>query len=159
MRLRCFYLDSRDSKTRLYMAEISSVQALSFLDSDEPIEVTEFGAYGPLGGAWVGLGDLPRLETRAALCEYLAAHDALDLVDLSVRIGPTATVETHDDGEVTFTLPNDEAAFDLLRRALPAHQAETVRTALATNRGSYVTMDGNEVCIFATFDDYLRTTA
>lgn len=159
MTSQCFLLDVHEGKTRLYMSQISTTQALDFFDPNEPIQIIEFGASVQGGNAWLTAKDLPRLDSIGALRAYLIANEHLDLVDLSVRMGAHAELSTHDDGEAHFVFPNDEAAFQVVRRVLTSAQATTVIEALVANRGQYVVIRKAGVCIFQTFEQYLRNGA
>lgn len=138
------------------MSETSTTQALALFEPSDAARLLRFGASTGHGASWFTVDDVPQLHTVGELSAFLSANSHLILVDLSVRIGASCELSTHDDGEACFALQSDSAAFDLLRRALDPEQANVAISAVASNRGHYVLLEGATARVFSTFDEVLR---
>lgn len=152
----CFSLDKIDNEARLYMSEIiRTAEALKAFPSSETIQVTEFGAKPHKVSGWVSGKDLPLLKTVGDLISYLEANDNLELIDFSGKIGADIVLSTHDDGEVSFTVANEEVALKILQQFVDPKLLNPVVAAVVGNPGKYISIPKGQVKIFDTFEDWI----
>ncbi len=154
--MKCYSLDTREGRTRLYLSETSTSAALRLLPSEAPIVITHFGAIRPAPDQWCTVADLPPLHTTGAFAAFLDDQESLEPVDVTVRIGSDVVLSTHDDGEATFTVISDLHALQLLGRSVSPQGLPLLTNALLSHRGHYVVLGEHGVSTFPTFDDFLR---
>ncbi len=151
-----FNLELLDEQTRLYVAEITTCDALKLFPISEPVIITEFGAHNDSDSGWVSKNDLPKdLCAVGAIIEFLTANQNISLVDFSGTVGEGNSLSTHDDGEATFTFLNNAKALEFLRNFTKDDLNSELLQAVLENVGKYVLYEDAKVKLFSTFQEYL----
>jgi len=138
MKVTCLYLELVEKRAQLYVAEISTAEALKIFPPSDAIQVTEFEAQVRKDNSWVSKKDLPTLNTVEEMIHYLSSSDTLELIDFAGTIGSKTEISTHDDGEAQFLVANEKSALDLLRRLIDVHLFKTIAETLLENKGKYI---------------------
>jgi hypothetical protein len=154
-----FQLQDLESRTSLYVSQISTCDALKMFDPADPLAITKFGAiltdreFNP----WLSLDALPILATVEDGVRFLEKNDdAMTLIDFFATIDGHNSLSTHDDGEAEFIFPDRTRAVDILHALTGTDPMTALAKTVLQNPGKYVLFENGEARIFATFDDYCK---
>lgn len=150
----CFLLsDTNDSKSSLYIGEISTLECLDYFDSDARAVLIDFGANGGKTG-WVSIDEMPAVASVSEWRQLLSAED-IELIDFKVDIGATS-LSTHDDGEAHLLFEREHLALAFVERLTGHGEALKLVPLLVSNKGCYISWKaGVDARIFQTFEAYL----
>ena len=152
-----YSIELLDGKTRLHVAEMSTLAALKIFAASDAVVITEFGAHNnDTYNGWVSKNDLPRdLYTVGEVVDLLTSNNNLRLVDFSGMVGQGNSLSTHDDSEASFTFLNITTAQEVLRNLISDDADSELFLTVLNNPGKYILLDNNKAKIFNTFDDYV----
>jgi hypothetical protein len=150
-----FSIEAIGTTYRLYTGEIiTTSEALAVFSPSEPIEVTEFEASLDKGKGWVSKKNLPPLKSVEEMRNFINANDNLELIDFTGTISGNSTLSTHDDGEASFLVSNQDRALVILRSLADKRFLNEVQSAVVNNPGKYIYIPKDTVKIFNTFDEW-----
>jgi len=150
----CFLLsDTNDSKSSLYVGEISTLECLNHFDSDARVVLVEFGANGGKTG-WVSRDEMPAGASVSEWRRLISVED-IELIDFKVDIGATS-LSTHDDGEAHLLFEHEHLALAFVELLMGHSEALKLVPLLVSNKGCYISCKaGVDTRIFPTFEAYL----
>jgi hypothetical protein len=155
MRPSCYSLQERpDGTSGLYLGEVTTSECLSAFLPSEIVALSEFVAKA--GDTWLFQESVPAEATVESWMDRLR-DDSLELIDFTARIG-RIEISTHDDGEVSFILPSQRDALELLTQLVGSRVALSVVPFLQANVGCYISARHGRLTSYPSFDEYLVGT-
>ena len=147
----CYLLKTDLSGSVLYFGEVCTSDCLSLFAPSEPVHLIELGA--ELDGSWVSATEVPDSLTVKQWQARLA-DPKLSLVNFTARVG-LVELSTHDDGEATFKVSDQQQALSLLTQAVGEPLASQVAPSLLGNPDCYIALRNGLPVVFASFQAYL----
>lgn len=154
-KIRLLRYDRADGQTeRYYFSEMSTLQALRLLTPDQkiiPVEISVFTGQGQ----YVEEDHTASLKTVGEFFDFFLSHTDYQIQDCCLHIECGLVIESHDDGEVSFSFSDSGKGDELIGMLFQRYQLkDSLIGTMKRNPGRYLEI-GSDGSLIRISDDFL----